>query len=300
MELGEQAVVSEAAKFGISTRVPPVPSIHIGSADVIPLEMIAAYTTFANLGTRTVPNAILRVEDRTGRIVWQPTVRSVAVMDSAHAWLMTDVLRDVVRHGTAVGSVGARINFPAGGKTGTTNDGFDVWYIGFTPDLVTGVWIGFDQPKKIKSNAQGGVLAAPAWTAMMREVYERRAIPARLAPARRTHRAGYRQDHRVQGDPVLPQGRPLHRIVHPGHRAQRLLPDPLALRLGGRRDGRVGSGPTDGASPSTAPAVGAPPAIPPAPPGGQPRTGGPPRQPASPPPTGTGAMGGTGPSPISQ
>ena len=72
MELGEQAVVSEAAKFGISTRVPPVPSIHIGSADVIPLEMIAAYTTFANLGTRTVPNAILRVEDRTGRSCGSP------------------------------------------------------------------------------------------------------------------------------------------------------------------------------------------------------------------------------------
>ena len=76
MELGEQAVVSEAAKFGISTRVPPVPSIHIGSADVIPLEMIAAYTTFANLGTRTVPNSILRVEDRSGKIVWQPAVRA--------------------------------------------------------------------------------------------------------------------------------------------------------------------------------------------------------------------------------
>jgi penicillin-binding protein 1A len=145
---------------------------------VIPLEMIAAYTTFANLGTRTIPNAILRVEDRTGKIVWQPQVRSVAVMDTAHAWLMTDALRDVVRHGTAVGSVGSRINFPAGGKTGTTNDGYDVWFIGFTPDLVTGVWIGFDQPRKIKGNAQGGVLAAPAWTAMMREVYERRAIPA--------------------------------------------------------------------------------------------------------------------------
>src|SRR5258705_371749 len=91
---------------------------------------------------------------------------------------MTDALRDVVRQGTAVGSVGSRINFPAGGKTGTTNDGYDVWFIGFTPDLVTGIWLGFDQPKKIKANAQGGVLAAPAWTAMMREVYERRAIPA--------------------------------------------------------------------------------------------------------------------------
>src|SRR6185437_4547625 len=132
MEIGEDAVISEATKFGITTRIPPYPSIHIGSADVIPLEMIAAYTTFANLGVRTIPNGILRVEDRTGKIVWQPQVRSVSVMDTAHAWLMTDVLRDVVRHGTAVGSVGARINFPAGGKTGTTNDGFDVWFIGFT------------------------------------------------------------------------------------------------------------------------------------------------------------------------
>ena len=108
-------------------------------------------------------------------------------MDTPHAWLMTDALRDVVRRGTAVGSVGARINFPAGGKTGTTNDGYDVWFIGFTPDLVTGIWIGFDQPQKIKANAQGGVLAAPAWTAMMREVYERRAVPAGLAAARGPH-----------------------------------------------------------------------------------------------------------------
>ena len=178
MELGEQAVISEASKFGITTRVPAFPSIHIGSADVIPLEMIAAYTTFANLGSRTVPNGVLRVEDRSGKIVWQPPVRTVEVMDTLHAWLLTDVLRDVVRHGTAVGSVGARINFPAGGKTGTTNDGYDVWFIGFTPDMVTGLWIGFDQPKKIKANAQGGVLVGPAWSAMMREVYERRSLPA--------------------------------------------------------------------------------------------------------------------------
>src|SRR3954470_21109772 len=177
MEVGEQAVISEAAKFGITTRIPAFPSIHIGSADVIPLEMIAAYTTFANLGTRTIPNGILRIEDRSGKIVWQPPVRTAPVMDTLHAWLMTDVLRDVIRHGTAVGQVGSRINFPAGGKTGTTNDGNDVWFIGFTPEIVTGVWIGFDQPQKIKANAQGGVLAAPAWTAMMREVYERRAVP---------------------------------------------------------------------------------------------------------------------------
>jgi penicillin-binding protein 1A len=178
MELGEQAVISEAGKFGFTTRIPAFPSIHIGSADVIPLEMIAAYTTFANVGTRTIPNGILRVEDRSGKIVWQPSVRSVPVMDTLHAWLMTDALRDVVRRGSAVGTVGARIDFPAGGKTGTTNDGNDVWFIGFTPDMVTGIWIGFDQPRKIKANAQGGLLVGPAWSAMMREVYERRSIPA--------------------------------------------------------------------------------------------------------------------------
>ena len=72
MELGEQAVIAEASKFGLTTRVPAFPSIHIGSADVIPLEMIAAYTTFANLGSRTVPNGVLRVEDRSGKIIWQP------------------------------------------------------------------------------------------------------------------------------------------------------------------------------------------------------------------------------------
>ncbi len=157
-------MIAEAIRYGLTaTRIPPVPSIHIGSADVIPLEMIAAYTTFANLGVRTVPNAILRVEDRSGKIVWQPPVRSVAVLDSAHAWLMTDALRDVVRHGTAVGSVGARINFPAGGKTGTTNDGYDVWFVGYTPTLVAGFWFGYDAPRSLGWGASGGRLAAPAW-----------------------------------------------------------------------------------------------------------------------------------------
>jgi penicillin-binding protein 1A len=179
MEIGEPAVAAMAAEFGLTTRIPPVPSIHIGSADVVPLEMIAAYTAFANLGARTVPTAILRVEDRSGRIVWQPQTRSEPVMDREQAWLMTDALRDVVRHGTAFSAVAARgFTIPAGGKTGTTNDGFDVWFIGFTPDLVTGMWIGFDQPKKIKANAQGGILVAPAWTDMMKEVYERRTPPA--------------------------------------------------------------------------------------------------------------------------
>jgi penicillin-binding protein 1A len=177
MELGPQAVIGEATKFGITTRIPPYPSIYIGSADVIPLEIISAFSAFATLGTRTLPTAIDRVEDRAGNILWRPAPRSEQVMSPAHAWLMNDLLRDVVRRGTAAGSVGAKFPIPAGGKTGTTNDYTDVWFIGFTPDLVTGVWIGMDKPEKIKANAQGGLLAAPAWTATMREIYERRPVP---------------------------------------------------------------------------------------------------------------------------
>ena len=91
---------------------------------------------------------------------------------------MVDMMRDVVRRGTAAGSVGALFSAPAGGKTGTTNDGADVWYIGYTSDLVAGVWMGMDRPRKIKANAQGGVLAAPVWTTFMREVYRGRPAPA--------------------------------------------------------------------------------------------------------------------------
>jgi penicillin-binding protein 1A len=119
------------------------------------------------------------VEDRHGNIVWQPEIRSTRVLDTEHAWLILDGLRDVVRRGTAHSNVvGRGFALPAAGKTGTTNDGMDVWFVGFTPDLVAGVWIGFDKKQTIKGNAQGGLLAAPAWTDMMKEVYERRRPPA--------------------------------------------------------------------------------------------------------------------------
>jgi penicillin-binding protein 1A len=177
LQIGADAIISEARRFGLTSRILPVPAIAIGAADVVPLEMFSAYTTFANLGDRAEPFAIERVEDRNGNIVWEPKPRLVPVMSREQAWLMVDVLRDVVRKGTARGSVGAQIRFPAGGKTGTTNDYNDVWFIGFTPDLVTGVWMGFDQPTRIMNNAQGGRLAAPAWTALMNEIYSRRPIP---------------------------------------------------------------------------------------------------------------------------
>ncbi len=178
MELGEQTVINEARNFGITTPIPPYPSIHIGAADVYPIELISAYTAFANLGVRASPNAIIRVENQKGEILWQPTPTRTQVLSPEESWIMVDMMKDVVRRGSAAGSVwGAGFHYPAGGKTGTTNDGTNVWFIGYTADLVAGAWMGFDRPQKIKDNAQGGVLAAPAWTAFMTEVYRRKPPP---------------------------------------------------------------------------------------------------------------------------
>jgi len=178
MELGEQAVINEAKRFGITTPIPPYPSMFIGSADVYPLELIASYGTFANLGSRVAPNAILRVENQRGDVIWEPKPPKTQVLSPGEAWLMVSMMKDVVQRGTAAGSVwGAGFRVPSGGKTGTTNDGADVWYVGYTADLVAGVWMGFDKPKKMMANAQGGRLAAPAFTQLMMEVYRRKPTP---------------------------------------------------------------------------------------------------------------------------
>jgi penicillin-binding protein 1A len=178
MELGVQSVIDEARKFGITSPIPGYPSIFIGAAEVYPIQLIAAYSAFATLGTRAEPMAITRVESQKGEVLWEPEPTTVPVMSPEEAWLMVSAMKDVVRRGTAAGSVGAEFPYPAGGKTGTTNDGTDVWFIGYTSDLVAGVWMGFDKPQKIKANAQGGILAAPAWTAFMNEVYRHKSPPS--------------------------------------------------------------------------------------------------------------------------
>ena len=177
MELGEQTVIDMARKLGISTPIPPYPSIHIGAADVYPIEMIAAYSTFATLGMQARAMGITRVENAQGEVLWSPEPIRVPVLSPEESWLMVDMMKDVVRKGTAAASVGALFSIPAGGKTGTTNDYTDVWYLGYTSDLVAGVWMGFDKPERIMTNAQGGRLAAPAWTAFMTEVYRRKPAP---------------------------------------------------------------------------------------------------------------------------
>ena len=179
MALGEQTVIGEARRYGITSALPPYPSIHIGARSVRPMEIIAAYTAFATLGTRAEPVGILRVEDRQGNILWQPAIRREPVMDPEHTWLMVSMMRDVIEHGTAYTAVWkAGFTLPAAGKTGTTDDYTDAWFIGYTSELVTGIWVGYDIPQRIlEHNAGGGKIVAPAWTAFMRDVYDRRPRP---------------------------------------------------------------------------------------------------------------------------
>jgi penicillin-binding protein 1A len=177
MDLGERSVIEMARRFGITTQLPPYPSIHIGSAEVYPIEMIAAYTAFAGGGDRVKPTGIVRVESARGEVLWEPKAVRIPVLSQGEAWLMMDMLRDVVRRGTAAGTTG-NVRAPVGGKTGTTNDGADVWFIGFSPDLVAGVWMGLDRRVPIRRNAQGGVFAAPAFANFMSEYYRRRPAPS--------------------------------------------------------------------------------------------------------------------------
>ena len=184
MDVGLSAVIHEAKRFGITTPLPHYPSILLGAAEVMPMELVSAYSAFPNGGQRSTPTVILRVEDAEGNVLWEPQIQRTWVMDEAQAWLMANALRDVVRRGTAYTAVtGAGFPYPSAGKTGTSDDYADNWYIGFTSDVVTGVWIGMDRRQPIMPGAQGGKLAAPIWTTVMREVYRHRAAPgAWLAP----------------------------------------------------------------------------------------------------------------------
>jgi penicillin-binding protein 1A len=155
--------------MGLDSDIAPYPSSAIGASVVQPLDLVAAYAAVANLGARVEPRFITRIENASGQTVWQnPIVPPQPVLDPAVAFIVRDMMRDVVERGTATS---VRNVVPAGipvaGKTGTTNDNTDVWFVGMTQDLVAGVWIGFDRPRMITPGAAGGSLAAPIWAQMV-------------------------------------------------------------------------------------------------------------------------------------
>ena len=173
MQLGMDSIASLARRMGIESKISPFPSSAIGASVVQPLDLVAAYTTFANLGTPVEPRFIYRIQDRTGRIVLTRDIRALPpALDPRVTYVVRDMMREVVEHGTAA-SIRRYLpaSIPVAGKTGTTNDNSDVWFVGLTPDLVAGVWLGFDKPKTIAPGAGGGTLAAPIWGKMVAQYY---------------------------------------------------------------------------------------------------------------------------------
>jgi penicillin-binding protein 1A len=176
-EVGIETVRQTARRMGISTEIEPFPSTTIGAVEVIPIEVAEAYTAYPTMGTKIEPFPILRVEDAQGNVIWEPQPERTVVLDSMAASISVSMLQDVVQRGTGATAIrviaGLPYEVPAAGKTGTNNEGTDLWFTGFTPNLLATVWFGLDTPAPIYAGGTGtgGALAAPVWGNFMRQVY---------------------------------------------------------------------------------------------------------------------------------
>ena len=175
--VGIERVAQTAHDLGITTDIPLLPSTALGAAEVRPIELVGAYAAFSNGGKRVEPHYIRRIVDRRGHTVWEGSADANQAIDPARVFILTSMLQDAVNRGTGTAVRAAGFQGAAAGKTGTTNDATDVWFIGYTPDLVAGVWMGLDQQERIVNGATGGSLAAPVWGRMMRTIYSDRSPP---------------------------------------------------------------------------------------------------------------------------
>jgi penicillin-binding protein 1A len=173
--LGE--VAQAARRAGLEEPPSTGPAMALGTVAVSPLELTSAYTAFASLGTAAEPRWILAIEDADGRVLWRSEPRRRQVLDPGVAYLITDVLAEALERGTGYRVRQGGVRAPAAGKTGTTNDGADAWFVGYTPEITAGIWVGFDQPRPIVEDATGGKLAAPLWASIVRRAHAGRPLP---------------------------------------------------------------------------------------------------------------------------
>jgi penicillin-binding protein 1A len=200
--MGMENVMEVARRFGIERGLLPVPSAALGANEVTLLGLTAAYGAFANGGKEITPHLIARIQDREGRTVAKADTRpcarcSTAVYDGGpppglvddrdqladprHTYQVVAMLQGVIQRGTGVRA--SRLGRPLAGKTGTTNDAKDVWFVGFGPDLVVGVYVGFDRPRSLGDEATGASVALPIWTDVMARALEDEPIrPFRVPP----------------------------------------------------------------------------------------------------------------------
>lgn len=173
-QLGVQRTVDFAKQCGIESNIPKVPSIALGSADISLMEMVRAYTMFPGRGFNVKPYFISRIEDRNGNVLATFTTKGEEVISEADAYVMTKMMQGVVDFGTGRAIRGAYgISAEMAGKTGTTNDNADGWFIGFTPQILAGVWVGADDPFLRLLNTTGGAqMAMPAYAYFFQELYK--------------------------------------------------------------------------------------------------------------------------------
>jgi penicillin-binding protein 1A len=185
-QVGVTSVLDYAQRLGVSSRLPNVPSLALGSGEVTLMELTSAYSVFANQGVRVNPTLIRRVESANGEVLFRADPNRHRVIREETAFLITNMLSDVIARGTGTGVRRGGFIQPAAGKTGTTNGYADAWFIGYTPTLATGVWIGRDDPRQIRKGGFAATIAVPAWTDFMKAATvgqrgEKFAVPANIA-----------------------------------------------------------------------------------------------------------------------
>jgi penicillin-binding protein 1A len=164
-KIGIKNVIDYAGRFGITAKLPPYLPLALGSAEITLIEQTSAYSVFPNGGVRVTPRYLTRVTDYEGRVLEEDFPDVKDAINERTARIMTSMLREVVLHGTGIAA--AKLPFPVAGKTGTTNDFTDAWFVGFSPTMTCGVWIGYDEKKSLGAKETGAHAALPIWMNFM-------------------------------------------------------------------------------------------------------------------------------------
>jgi len=164
--MGIKTVIDYAHRFGITSNMPPYLPVALGAAEMTLFEQTSAFSVFPNDGVRVTPRYITQVTDYEGRIMEEDFPEVKDVISARTARIMTSMLRDVVQHGTGIAA--SSMKYPLAGKTGTTNDFTDAWFVGFSPSMTTGVWIGYDEKKSLGAKETGAHAALPIWMDFMK------------------------------------------------------------------------------------------------------------------------------------
>jgi penicillin-binding protein 1A len=179
-QLGPNQVIAYARRLGLESPIPPYLPVALGAAEASLVEMTSAYSVFPNQGVRMRPYAVLKVSDRAGNVLEENRPEPKDAIRADTAFVMTNLLRGVVQRGTGVKA--SALNWPVGGKTGTTDDYTDAWFVGFDPDITLGVWVGLDQKKPIGHNMTGAEAALPIWIDIMKAWIGDRTEPPAFEP----------------------------------------------------------------------------------------------------------------------